>query len=286
MLGSSFKDLFHDKYELVITGSSVSVHSTYKMATVAKFSRPDLIVNCAAYTNVDGAEDSKNLAKFVNRNGPMNIAIVANMIGASAIHFSTDYVFNGEDGPYNEYAECDPVNYYGRSKLDGENRFIPLIDKGFVVRTSWLFSESHNNFLRTMLRLFNTQEVVTVVDDQFGSPTYTPWLVKTTHDVWKMGTKEPVLHIANKGICSWYEFAKEIYEVGSELGLVERTVNVIPTSTEKALPRRKAIRPKNSVLNTSLVERHVGELMSWKQGVRTCLENIKKEKDNVREQNR
>lgn len=280
MLGTSFRNFYGGMHKTITTNSEMSIHSTYRMVMFAKQNKPDLIVNCAAYTNVDLAESSKNLAKFINRNGAMNVAIAANMFGSQAIHFSTDYVFNGEEGPYNEYAKTSPLNHYGKTKLDGENRFIPLIEKGFIVRTSWLFSETHNNFLKTMLGLFDTKSEIHVVDDQFGSPTYAPWLAKTTHELWKVGTKEPVIHITNKGSASWYEFAKEIYEVGSEIGLVDSKVKITPVSTERSLPR-KAFRPKNSVLDTSLVERHVGTLMDWREGVRICLENIKKEKDNV-----
>jgi len=214
---------------------------------------PDVIVHCAAYTNVDKAEDERELCYNVNVMGTRYIAETAKEINAKMLYISTDYVFNGEgEEPFEVTDEPDPINYYGQTKYEGELEVQKLLEKYFIVRTSWVFGINGDNFVKTMLKLGKERDEISVVADQVGSPTYTYDLAGLIVEMIKTD-KYGIYHATNEGYCSWYEFAKEIFEVA---GI---DVKVKPVGTEE-FPT-KAERPRNSRLSKeSLVNNNFDKL--------------------------
>ena len=177
--------------------------------------RPDVIVHCAAYTAVDKAEDDRDTCRKVNVDGTRNIALACEKIGAKLVYISSDYVFGGSGTqPLEIDAPKDPQNIYGITKLDGEEE-AKKCQKHFIVRTSWVFGINGGNFVKTMLRLADSHEKLTVVDDQTGSPTYTPDLARLICDMIKT-EKYGTYHASNEGYCTWAEFAKEIMRQARE----------------------------------------------------------------------
>jgi len=211
--------------------------------------RPELIINCAAFTQVDACEEKKELAFSVNGAGAGNLAEAANRIGAYLVHFSTDYIFDGTGKiPYKEDDPARPINVYGASKWEGECQIRKHLKRHLIVRTQWLYGEGGNHFVRTMMRLAETQSVLKIVDDQVGAPTCTEDLAKASLeliDLEALGT----CHLVNSGQCTWYGFASRIFE---EAGL---SVKLQPCTTA-AFPR-PAKRPGYSVLG---MEKAIGIL--------------------------
>ena len=197
--------------------------------------RPTLVINAAAFTNVDGCEDQQELAFAVNGEGPGYLAAACHEVGATLVHYSTDYVFDGSQESYRESDLPNPINVYGASKLRGEQAIMAEMEDYHIVRTSWLFGHNGPNFVETMLRLSDEMETVRVVNDQFGKPTYTAHLAAKTLEIAKR--ESGMYHITNEGVCSWYEFASAIIP------------NVEPCSSEEFL--RPAKRPKYSVLENT-----------------------------------
>ena len=208
----------------------------------------DLIVNCAAYTNVDGCESDVALANRVNGDGPGFLAEAAKLSGAALVHISTDYVFDGTaQTPYDEAARPRPRSAYGRSKLLGEEEILASgLEKALIVRTSWLFGPGGKNFVETMLRLATEREELRVVDDQVGSPTYTEDLARAIFALLE-GRHWGLFHFANAGVCSWYGFSREILrQYLASGGEVKLRDHLAITSADYPLP---AQRPAYSVLN-------------------------------------
>ena len=207
--------------------------------------KPDVIINCAAYTNVDRCETDIDNAYRVNSIGPKNLAIVSNQLDIPLLHISTDYVFDGETNkPYIEGDVTNPQSVYGKSKLFGEENVKNFTNKYFIVRTQWLYGKNGKNFVKTMLSLAENNSSLTVVNDQFGSPTYTKDLCEVICEIIK--TKAfGIYHVTNSGICSWFEFTKCIMELaGTGTGV---NIQVNPCKTEE-FPR-PAKRPKFSPLD-------------------------------------
>ena len=203
---------------------------------------PDVIIHCAAYTAVDKAEDEPELCYKVNYEATENIAKICEKINAKMLYISTDYVFDGtKDGFYEVDDETNPINVYGKSKLLGEEAVQKILKKYFIVRISWVFGEHGNNFVKTMLRLGKEHKEINVVSDQYGSPTYTADLAPLLIEMIKTD-KYGIYHATNKGICSWAEFAEEIFKIAN----MDVKVNYITT---KEYPT-KAKRPQNSKLST------------------------------------
>lgn len=231
--------------------------------------KPDIIINCAAYTHVDEAEENVEKAFLVNETGPRILAEAAKNNNSILLHFSTDYVFDGRAGrPYNEDDQPNPLSVYGKSKLAGERAIQEIYDKYFIVRTSWLFHHTGKNFLRTMYNLASRDEV-RVVDDQYGSPTYAPHLAMAVGKV--INTDQYGLwHLAGSGHTTWFDLTTEFYKL---LGI---TTPVIPVPTSE-FPR-PAQRPKCSTLITSRIPPI--ELPPWQKGVEKMVAEIRSESSN------
>lgn len=236
-------------------GSDKEVDITDKAAVEAfvqqNFSSSSLqwIINCAAYTAVDKAEDDHAMAQKLNADALINICTAAKHYGAKLIHFSTDYVFDGTSSiPYIETDTTNPQSVYGRTKLQGEQNIIELLPEHYIIRTAWLYGKSGNNFVSTMLRLMNERESLKVVNDQKGSPTYAVDLAETVLRIMQLDNHQyGIYHYSNEGNITWYDFAGEIYRQGKEIGLIKRTCSIVPC-TSSEFPQ-KAHRPSFSLLN-------------------------------------
>jgi dTDP-4-dehydrorhamnose reductase len=240
-------------------------------------SKPAIVVNCAAYTNVDAAEvDVKNVRK-INSLAPQVLAAACAMQDAFLIHISTDYVFDGEaTEPYTEEDETNPVSVYGNSKLEGEEKIKTVFDNYLIIRTSWMYSEFGHNFVRSIIALAKDRESLEIVNDQFGSPTYARDLANCIIDIIIKSILNPkaylpgIYHYANQGTCSWYDFAQEILNI---YGI--NTCKLIPVSTEQFPAVAK--RPKYSVLDTTKVRESFGiGIPNWRDSLRECLSSIRR----------
>jgi dTDP-4-dehydrorhamnose reductase len=228
---------------------------------------PDCILHCAAYTDVDGAEADEDLAEAVNVLGTRNVVRAVRGTHTAVVYFSTDYVFDGAKGaPYVESDRPNPVNIYGRTKLDGEREVLGWVH-GTVIRTSWLFSETGHNFVKTILgaarRRVATGEALRVVDDQVGCPTYAGHLAAAVDEAVAQGLAPGLYHMAGSGYCSWCELAREVVRLA---GL---DVPVEPIGT--AQTGRPAARPPFSALET---ERPIPRLPHWAEGVAEAVDKL------------
>ena len=222
--------------------------------------KPSCVIHCAAYTAVDSAEDDVELCWDINESGTENIAISCHEIGAEMIYISTDYVFDGKgDSPFEVDSHVAPLSVYGKSKLACEEALMRRLDRSYIVRTSWLFGKIGNNFVKTMLRLAQSRDVISVVDDQIGSPTYTEDLSVLLCDMVSSG-KYGVYHATNEGFCSWAEFARAIMRL---CGSVCK-INPIPSEQYPT----KAVRPKNSRLSKSSLDKAgFARLPDWRNAL-------------------
>jgi len=256
MLGTDICSVFPNAVKL--THDDIDIADKAQVIETIKRVGPDVVINAAAYTDVDGCEDEDNreLAFDVNGRAPGYIAQGCSMVGAKLVHFSTDYVF---DGSKEEYVESDltgPINVYGKSKLLGERNIIESVDDYRIIRTSWLFGHNGRNFVETMLKLSGDMDVVRVVDDQFGKPTFTADLARKIADI--IGLAPGVYHITNEGVCSWYEFASAVID------------NVVPCSSDEFV--NKAKRPMYSVL----VNTKTASMRHWRNALEDYLNKQKK----------
>lgn len=234
---------------------------------VIKEAAPDAVIHCAAYTAVDAAEDNEATCRRVNADGPRNIAKVCRDLDVKMLQVSTDYVFSGQgERPWEPEDEKEPQSVYGQTKYEGELAVQELLEKYFIVRIAWVFGIHGQNFVKTMLRLAETHDTLRVVNDQFGSPTYTHDLARLLVDM-ILTDKYGVYHATNEGDCSWYEFACAIFK---EAGL---SVNVIPVTTEEYGARAK--RPANSRMNKEkLTQMGFERLPAWQDALRRYLQEL------------
>lgn len=235
---------------------------------VIKTASPDVVIHCSAYTAVDRAEDEVDLCRKVNAGGTRNIAQVCAELDCKMVYISTDYIFSGEgDRPWKPDDEADPLNVYGQTKYEGEQEIKDRLNKYFIVRISWVFGINGNNFVKTMLRLGKEKGAVNVVDDQIGSPTYTYDLAGLLVDMAESDAYGQY-HATNEGICSWYEFAKEIFKAA---GMDE--VRVTPVSSSEF--HSKAKRPFNSRMSKEgLVKSGFNKLPSWQDAVKRYIKEL------------
>ena len=228
--------------------------------------KPEFVINCAAYTAVDKAEDEQEICRKVNRVGAANIAVACQKHNAALVHISTDFVFKGNIPQIlSETDPAEPENIYGLTKLEGEQDIVRILDKHFIVRTSWLYSEYANNFVKTMLRLGKERDQLGVIVDQAGSPTYAIDLAGVIFDIIESGNDTyGIYHYSNEGVTSWYDFAKTIFAISNT------SVKVNPVKTSEYVT--KAVRPAYSVMDKSKIKKTFGiEIPYWRDSLEVCL---------------
>ena len=287
-LGQDCKKLFQDDYDVVALDlPDIDITSADSLASIIKKVKPEIVVNCAAWTNVDGAEEPEKyeLVEKLNATAPENLAKAMKEVGGLLVHISTDYVFGAE--PYNTPCKEDqkgtPTGVYGLTKLHGEQKIIATGCNHVIIRTAWLYSEFGKNFCKTMMNLTATKPELKVVFDQVGTPTYALDLAKaicviladyTRHceersDVAICYNKSGIYHYSNEGVCSWFDFTKMIAEYN---GTTE--CNVMPCySCDFPSPVK---RPSYSVLDKSKIKRVFGvEVPYWTDSLKKCINNLK-----------
>ncbi|MDU3724451.1 MAG: dTDP-4-dehydrorhamnose reductase [Clostridium celatum] len=244
-----------------------------QVKTVLKEINPDVVINCAAATNVDGCEANKDLALKINAIGAKNLAIVSEEMGAKLVQVSTDYVFSGVgEIPLNESDLVAPYSVYGKTKLLGEEYVREFSSKYYIVRTAWLYGYVGHNFVYTMMRLGKEKESLSVVNDQLGNPTSANDLAY--HILKLIETDEyGVYHCTGKGECSWYDFAAEIMKLAGR----NCTVNPCTSEEYKAMYPNSAKRPEYSSLDNMMLRCTVGdEMRDWKDALKTFMDNVEK----------
>lgn len=239
---------------------------------VLKQSAPDVMVHCAAFTAVDAAEDNEAVCRKVNAEGTRNIAAVCKELDIKMVYISTDYVFDGTgERPWEPDDKQAPVSVYGQTKYEGELAVQELLEKYFIVRIAWVFGINGKNFVKTMLKLSESHDTLRVVNDQFGSPTYTFDLAKLLIDM-ALSEKYGVYHATNEGICSWYDFACAIFKTA---GI---PMNVQPVSTAEY--GAKAKRPANSRMSKEkLSENGFERLPAWQDALERYLSILERMKE-------
>lgn len=231
--------------------------------------KPQYVINCAAYTAVDKAEDDVDTCRKVNRDGAAYIAEVCKKHQAALIHISTDFVFRG-DVPklLSETDPAEPENIYGLTKLQGEAAIAEILPEHYTIRTSWLYSEFGNNFVKTMLRLGRERDQLGVIVDQVGSPTYAIDLANVILDIVDSGNKAyGIYHYSNEGVTSWYDFAKAVFDISN----TQVILNPVKTSEYVT----KAVRPAYSVMDKTKIKNTFSiQIPYWRNSLQVCLERI------------
>lgn len=231
--------------------------------------KPSFVINCAAYTAVDKAEDEQDICRKVNREGAANIAKNCVKHDATLIHISTDFVFKGNVPLLlSETDPAEPENIYGLTKLEGEQDITRILEKHFTLRTSWLYSEFGNNFVKTMLRLGKERDQLGVIADQTGSPTYAIDLAGAILDIIASdSTAYGIYHYSNEGVTSWYDFAKTIFDISNT------TVKVNPVKTSEYVT--KAVRPHYSVMDKSKIKKEFNlDIPYWRDSLAVCISRL------------
>ena len=277
-LGNELKVLSVDypEWQFLFTDAD-SLDITNELSVKSFFDRnkPDFVINCAAYTAVDKAENDVETAEKVNTLAPELLAKTAAKTGSKLIHVSTDYVFDGTSYlPYTEKDIVNPMSVYGSTKLDGENRALAANQQTIVIRTSWLYSSFGNNFVKTMLRLGHERGLLNVVFDQVGTPTYAADLASVILFIIAGSEAKPedfipgVYHYSNEGVASWYDFAKVIFELSA------MNVRVNPVRSDQFPTVAK--RPAFSVLDkTKIKTTYCAEIPYWKDSLEICLRKLR-----------
>lgn len=279
-LGRSLQDIAEQHAQIEFTFADRAVLDLATSEQVTQYLQNhqyDYIINCGAYTAVDKAEHELELADQINHRAVAALAQAAKAQGAYLIHVSTDYVFDGRHyKPYAEDHPTAPVNNYGQTKLNGELAIHASGANASIVRTSWVYSQHGNNFVKTMLRLGRERDALTVIDDQVGSPTYAADLAAAIMSLIQLQQNNPVVgcslvHYSNEGVCSWYDFAKAIFE------LAGIPCDVKPIET-KNYPT-PAARPHYSLLSKQKFKQTTGQSIPyWRDSLLVCLEKIKEER--------
>lgn len=268
-LGTELRHLLDEKGVKYVSTDAKEMDITDAQATMDYITnlKPTVIYHCAAYTAVDKAEDEgKELDEKINVDGTRNVALAAKEVGARLVYISTDYVFDGKlkDGEYAVDAPINPLNEYGRTKALGEKVVQEIMDDYYIIRTSWVFGKYGHNFVFTMQKLAETRDELTIVNDQFGRPTWTRTLAEFMYFVIDQKAPFGIYHLSNDNACSWYEFAKEI--------LKDTNVKVSPVTSEQ-FPQ-KATRPQYSVMDLSKAKALGFHIPTWQEALQGMLEAV------------
>jgi dTDP-4-dehydrorhamnose reductase len=270
MLGSDLLLQLRRKHEVIgLDKEEIDITSMPSCEGAINEHAPDIVINAAAYTDVDGCEKAKNECFAVNAGAVKNIAESCREKNIRIIHFSTDYVFDGNSNePYKEDYPCNPVNVYGASKLAGENYLQNLSDNYIIIRTEWLYGKNGKNFVRTILDKAQIINKLEVVDDQIGAPTYTRDLAHAV-DLLIERNITGIFHITNRGNCSWFQFARKILQEG---GITN--VQVLPIKSDQL--QRPAPRPPYSVLSMQKFISATGKTMQpWQLALQDYLQDVR-----------
>ncbi|MEE5989663.1 MAG: dTDP-4-dehydrorhamnose reductase [Lachnospiraceae bacterium] len=261
-----------DRFEYIGTDvDQVDITKSDELIAYIRDINPYAVVNCAAYTNVDGCEKNEDLAMKINAIGPRNLAVAAREVGAKLVHISTDYVFPGNGtSPYKEFDATSPKSAYGRTKLAGENFVKDFSDKYFMIRTAWLYGDG-KNFVKTMLALSEKHDTIGVVDDQLGNPTSASELARAIHEL--LPTNEYGLyHGTCEGICSWADFTEEIFKLAGRKTAVEH----ISSEEYKRRFPDSASRPAYSALDNYMFRLNTDiRFKDWHDAIRDYIEEMK-----------
>ena len=231
--------------------------------------QPSYCINCAAYTAVDKAEDEPELARKVNKVGPGNLARFCKKHDTTLIHISTDFVFGGSVPQLlSEEDPAEPVNVYGLTKLEGEQEVASILDSYYILRTSWLYSEFGNNFVKTMLKLGRERDMLKIIADQVGTPTYGVDLAEMIfHIILNDNRQFGIYHYSNEGLSSWYDFAKAIFEIGKV------PVDALPVRTSEYVT--KAVRPAFSAMDKSRIKKAFDiRIPYWRDSLEICMSRL------------
>jgi dTDP-4-dehydrorhamnose reductase len=273
------KLLLEEQLNYYATDSEIDITNYRNLEKFGRDKELKWLINCSAYTAVDKAEEEPEKAFKINQEGVRNIAHFCSMRNVKLIHISTDYVFDGNKKLYDSYDEEDkpnPLGIYGKSKLAGEEEIKYILSDYYIIRTAWLYGVNGSNFANTMLRLFKERELIKVVEDQWGTPTYTKDLSQTIINIIKKNTNDyGIFHFTNEGIINWYKFAKEIYRQAKILGLIDREneTKIIPIKTEEY--PTAANRPINSILSKEKIKRTFDlEIRSWIEALEDYLHEL------------
>jgi dTDP-4-dehydrorhamnose reductase len=276
MLGTELSNaLTASGLRFVGTDREVDILDPQALAAFAAGKKIEWIVNCAAYTAVEKAEDDAELCRALNADGPENIAKTARSAGAKLLHISTDYVFDGSGArPYLEDDPVAPIGVYGRTKAEGEARSRAACPEHVIVRTAWLYGKHGTNFVYTMLRLMAAKERIGVVADQRGTPTYASDLAAAIVAILRAPTTVyGTFHFTNLGETDWHEFALEIQRLGREFGILSKPCEVAPLTTEQYPTRVR--RPAYSVLSKEKIRKAYGlEIPEWRAALGAFLRSI------------
>ena len=280
MLGTELSYLLKEN-NLQFIGTDKEIDIT-NLSELKNFTSPhhiDWIINCAAYTAVDKAENDEDACRLLNAIGAANIALTARTCGAKLIHISTDYVFNGNNNhPYKEEDPTCPIGVYGRTKRDGENYVLKENPSSFIIRSAWLYGCYGNNFVNTMLRLMKEKETISVVMDQRGNPTWAFNLSEVIITILRQineGKKFPfgIYHYTNEETCTWFEFACSIYEYGKAFGILSKPCKIIPCSSTEY--PSKVTRPAYSVLDKTKIKKILNlDIPIWKDSLKIYLKKL------------
>lgn len=262
-LGTELRHLLDEKNIEYISTGVEEMDITDEKATMAFVQKvkPSVIYHCAAYTAVDKAEDEgKEIGEKINVDGTINVALAAKAVDATLVYISTDYVFDGtlKDGQYQTDSQTNPQNEYGRTKLLGEKAVEEILEKYYIIRTSWVFGQYGHNFVFTMQKLAETRDTLTVVNDQFGRPTWTRTLAEFMDFVIEKEASYGIYHLSNDESCSWYEFATEILKDNPN-------VKVLPVTSEE-FPQ-KAKRPQYSVMDLNKAKELGFDILPWNKAL-------------------
>ena len=274
-LGQCFKKLAADNdldYLIFPNEDEANILDTEALEKVFATYQPTFAINCAAYTAVDKAEDDVSTASKVNITGVENLARLCSKHDTTLIHTSTDFVFKGDvSSPLKEDSVAKPINVYGQTKLDGEKVIPILLDKYFIIRTGWLYSEFANNFVKTMLKLGAERDELKVIADQTGTPTYAIDLADCIISIIQSDSiAYGIYHYSNEGIASWYDFSKAIFELSGT------DVKVIPVPTSEY--KTRAVRPAYSVMDKSKIKQTFGlQIPYWRDSLAVCIGRLKQQ---------
>ena len=274
-LGNSIRRLAagYPQYAFVFTDvDTLDICDAQAVNAFVKEKQVDYIINCAAYTAVDKAEDDEALCLRINRDAVRNLGEAARMAGARVIHVSTDYVFDGTNHlPYVETDNTCPASVYGRTKLAGEQALQEVCPDAVIIRTAWLYSIYGNNFVKTMIRLGQERDSLGVIFDQIGTPTYANDLAQAIFAAINKGVVGGIYHFSDEGVCSWYDFTIAIHRLA---GIASCKVKPLHTADYPA----KAPRPHYSVLDKTKIKDTFGiEIPHWEESLKRCINQLRME---------